>query len=269
MNRQLRLMGIFAHPDDESLGVGGTLVKYATEGVATYLVTATRGQRGWFGKPDENPGLEQLGEIRETELREAAEVLGIREVSFLNYIDGDLDKADAADVIADIVWEIRRVRPHVVVTFGPDGAYGHPDHIAICQFVTAALVRAADVEYDRAGHAAPHAVSKLYYMVVSQDQIDFYQSVFGELVMEIDGERRGAVPWEEWAITTRLETGDHWQQVWDAVSHHRTQLPMYETLARFSEDQHRRLWGLQQYYRAFSTVNGGRAPEDDLFAGLR
>src|SRR5215217_698389 len=62
---QLKLMCVLAHPDDESLGMGGTLAKYASEGVETYLVTATRGERGWFGDEKDNPGLEALGRMRE------------------------------------------------------------------------------------------------------------------------------------------------------------------------------------------------------------
>jgi LmbE family N-acetylglucosaminyl deacetylase len=65
----LKLMAILAHPDDESLGLGSTLARYAAEGVETHLVTATRGQRGWLGEPSANPGLKALGEIRERELR--------------------------------------------------------------------------------------------------------------------------------------------------------------------------------------------------------
>jgi LmbE family N-acetylglucosaminyl deacetylase len=88
----LKLMCVLAHPDDESLGNGGTLAKYAAEGVETYLVTATRGERGWTGSERDDPGLEALGKIREVELFAAASVLGIRRVDFLDYIDGDLDK---------------------------------------------------------------------------------------------------------------------------------------------------------------------------------
>ena len=77
----------------------------------------------------------------------AAEALGIREVHFLDYIDGDLDQAPHDEVVAKIVSHIRRVKPDVVITFAPDGAYGHPDHIAICQFTTAAVVCAADPNY--------------------------------------------------------------------------------------------------------------------------
>jgi len=100
MADKLRLMAILAHPDDECLGNGGMLARYASEGIETHLVTATRGERGWFGKESDNPGLGALGKIREAELFAAAEVLGIQSVSFLDYIDGELDAAHPAEAIA-------------------------------------------------------------------------------------------------------------------------------------------------------------------------
>ena len=163
MSSALRLMAILAHPDDESLGVGGTLAKYAAEGVETFLVTATRGQKGRFRghrDPPEHPGAERLGEIRERELRAAAAVLGVGDVAVLDYQDQALDRADTREAVEAIAAHIRRVRPHVVVTFGPDGAYGHPDHIAISQFTTAAIVAAAASAGRAApgGQAVPHRV---------------------------------------------------------------------------------------------------------------
>ena len=68
MTEQLKLMVVLAHPDDESLGMGGILARYAAEGVETYLITATRGERGWFGDPAEYPGPTALGQRREQEL---------------------------------------------------------------------------------------------------------------------------------------------------------------------------------------------------------
>lgn len=110
-------MAVLAHPDDESLGFGGTLAKYAAEGVETFVVTATRGERGRFGAATESPGLEVVGRAREAELREAAALLGVREVNLLGYIDGDLDQAPAGEATARIAALIRRHRPHVVMTF--------------------------------------------------------------------------------------------------------------------------------------------------------
>jgi LmbE family N-acetylglucosaminyl deacetylase len=269
MAEELKLMAILAHPDDESLGNGGIFAKYAAEGVKTYLVTATRGERGWFGDEETNPGLESLGKIREKELLNAAEVLGIRYVDFLDYIDGDLDQALPAEAIAKIVGHLRRVRPDVVVTFGQYGSYGHPDHIAISQFTTAAIVEAANTNslYNR--DLAPHSVSKLYYMAETEDQFVVYQSAFGELVMHIDGAKRGMVTWPAWSVTSRIDTWKHWRTVAHAISCHKSQLPAFHALEQLSEEQRKLLWGTQTYYRAFSLVNGGRKIEEDLFEGLR
>ncbi len=266
---QLKLMCILAHPDDESLGTGGALARYAAEGIETHVVTATRGERGWFGDPSEYPGPARLGEMREEELLAAAQVLGIREVSFLGYADGDLDQADPIQAVAKIAGHLRRVRPHVVITFGPDGAYGHPDHIAISQLATAAVVCAADPNYPHANGLAPHGVLKLYYMVLTTAELKVHQSVFGDQVMDIDGVARRGVGWQEWAITTRIESEAYWPTVWQAVACHRTQLPGYSALERLPEEYHRALWGKRSYYRAYSIVNGGRKIESDLFEGLR
>jgi LmbE family N-acetylglucosaminyl deacetylase len=268
MAETFRLMCVMAHPDDETFGTGGTLAKYGAEGVETYLVTATRGERGWFGDEKDYPGPEALGQIREGELRAAAQVLGLREVSFLDYVDGDLDQADPAEAIARIVGHLRRVRPHVVITFDPLGNYGHPDHIAISQLTAAALVCAADAGYVADG-LPPHRASKFYYMVDRKEIVAEYESLVGEIVMAIDGVERRPVPWEDWAITTWLDATAHWRSVWQAAACHRTQLPNFDTLANLPEERHRRLWGTQTYYRAFSLVNGGRQIERDLFAGLR
>jgi LmbE family N-acetylglucosaminyl deacetylase len=268
MAHTLKLMAIFAHPDDESLGTGGTLVRYAAEGIETYVVTATRGEHGWWGTEADYPGPQALGRTREAELQAAAQVLGIREVTFLDYEDGELDQADAAEVIAQLVMHIRCVRPDVVVTFDPDGVYGHPDHIAISQLATSAVVAAADASYADHGQP-PHRVNKLYYRVFTAEDLAAYQQAFGDLVMHIDGVERRATGWPSWAITTRIDTGDYWPQVWEAVACHRSQLPGYQKLKNLPPEHHHNLWGKQTFYRAYSLVNGGRAVENDLFAGLR
>jgi LmbE family N-acetylglucosaminyl deacetylase len=269
MAKELKLMCVLAHPDDESLGNGGIFAKYAAEGIETHLVTATRGERGWFGEESEHPGLEVLGKVRETELFEAATVLGIRSVNFLDYMDGDLDAAYPADVIARVVGHLRRVRPQVVATFGQYGAYGHPDHIAISQFTTAAIVEAANPYSLYGRDLAPHSVSKLYYMAETRDKMTVYQSVFGDLVMDIDGMKRGMVTWPDWSVTTRIDTWDYWQTILSAIRCHKTQLPAYHKLEHLTEEQRKALWGSMGYYRVFSLVNGGRQVETDIFEGLR
>jgi LmbE family N-acetylglucosaminyl deacetylase len=268
---RLRLCGIFAHPDDETLGAGGILARYAAEGVETYVVTATRGQRGRYRDGRDHPGPDALGRIREAELRAAGEVLGVKEISVLDYWDRDLDKADPQEVIGQIVDHLRRIRPHVVVTFDPYGAYGHPDHIAICQFTTAAVVAAADSGYRTPGTSGhpPHSVSKLYFMGWPSAKWEAYQSAFKKLVSHVDGVERQAAPWPEWALTTVVDTETHWTTVWRAVQCHESQMAIYGPLAELSEEHHKGLWGAQEFYRAMSLVNGGRVRETDLFEGLR
>src|SRR3954470_5768425 len=134
MNKRFKLLAVLAHPDDESLGFGGTLARYAAEGAETYLVTATRGEAGRFGSLGKSGDPVEVGRVREAELRAAAKVLGIGDVSILGYPDGAVDQVAPAMAIREIVSHIRRIRPDVVVTFGPEGAYGHPDHIAVSQF---------------------------------------------------------------------------------------------------------------------------------------
>jgi LmbE family N-acetylglucosaminyl deacetylase len=196
-------------------------------------------------------------------------VLGLQEVAFLDYIDGELDQADPAEATAKIVAHLRRVRPQVVITFDPSGAYGHPDHIAICQLTLAAIVAAADPAYERAREWQPYRALKLYYMVGTEAGTIAYQAAFGDLVMEVDGVERKAISWEDWAITTTIDAKAYWPQVWQAVSCHRSQLPFYKALRQLPEEQQANLWGIQSFYRAFSLVNGGRKVENDLFEGIR
>lgn len=268
-SEELRLLLVLAHPDDESLGNGGLIARYASEGVKVHLVTATRGEQGWFGPPEDYPGPEELGRIREAELREAASVLGIEDVSFLDYRDGELGDAPADEVVAGIVRHIRRIRPQVVITFDQNGLYGHPDHIAITRLTTAAVAAAGDPGFQDADGQSPHHVSKLYYMAWLREEIEIYESAFGELVMEIDGQRRASIPWADWAITTRIDTRAHWRRAWEAIQRHRTQLPGYEKLLKLPEEQHERLWGSNVYYRVFSRVNVRPGIETDMFEGLR
>lgn len=265
-----RLMAILAHPDDESLGFGGTLAKYAAAGSEVSLLCATRGDAGRYrghapGAAD-HPGRHALARIREGELRDAAAVLGLHDVALLEYGDQLLDRAEPGRVSAEIAAHLRRVRPDVVVTFGPDGAYGHPDHVAISQFTTAAIVAAASPATPIDG--APHQVSKLYYMAWPASTWAAVEAALRRLAPVVDGTERRAVAWPDWAITTVLDTRDVWPTVWRAVSCHESQVSAYETLRHLSPAHHEALWGRQSYYRAFSAVNGGRAPETDLFAGL-
>jgi LmbE family N-acetylglucosaminyl deacetylase len=263
-----RLVAVLAHPDDESLGVGGALATYAARGVETYVVTATRGERGRFFTNENRPDDAEVGRVREAELRAAARELGVRDVTLLDYLDRELDRADPIEAVGRIVAQLRRVRPQVVVTFDPFGAYGHPDHVAICQLTTTAVTVAADATYD-AGAGAPHAVSKLYYFVNDEPKWAAYQAAFKTLVSRVDGVERRATPWPDWSISATLDTRPYADRVWRAVRRHETQMAIYQSLEGLTPEQHAALWGRLTFYRAASLVNGGRERETDLFAGVR
>ena len=269
MTEELRLLVIFPHPDDETLGLGGTLAKYSAEGVAAYLVCATRGERGWYESEGPDPGLQAVGRLREAELRCAAEQLGLYEVCFLDYIDGDVDKADPIEIIGRISEQIRRIRPQVIVTFGPDGAYGHPDHIALSQFTSGAIMCAADTSFVDPGKQPVHRASKFYYMVDSQELVQFAVDAFGGISMDVDGVTRGHVGWPTWEITTRLDARAYIQTVFKAVHCHKSQLPGYGPLREASAEEMSTWLGHGDFHRVFSLVNGGRDVETDLFEGLR
>lgn len=272
MTAPLRLFASLAHPDDESLGVGGTLVHYAEQSIETFLLTATFGDRGRYKGIREGegyPGPAGMARIREGELRAAAAVLGVHEVIGLGYPDGGLDRVAPREVIAKIAAALRRVRPQVVITFGPDGAYGHPDHIAISQLTTAAIVAAASPAVDPAIPGEPHAVSKLYYMAWAESSMAAYTESSQLPSVTIDEVLRRPVGWPDWEITTRVDALAYFDRVWKAVECHDSQSASWAGLAKLSKEERQVVWGVQTYYRVFSLVNGGRVPETDLFAGLR
>jgi LmbE family N-acetylglucosaminyl deacetylase len=267
MTEALRLMAILAHPDDESLGIGGSLAHYSSQGIDTFVLTATRGEEGRFFDNQARPSNAEVGRVREQELRAAARELGVREVTLLDYRDKQLEAADPREATGRIVAALRRIRPHVVLTFGQDGAYGHPDHIAISQLTNGAVVAAADASY--MPELPAYRVSKLYYFAWPQRLWDLYEFVFKKLVSTVDGVERQVNPWPEWMLTTCINARAHWQTVWRAVQCHKTQMAVYDKLNQMTPEQHEVLWGEQYYYRVFSLVNGGRERETDLFAGLR
>lgn len=266
----LKLLAVFAHPDDESMGMGGTLAKYAAEGVEMHLISASRGERGWAGSEEQNPGLSILGQIRTEELKNAVKELGIKGLHFLDYIDGDVDQAHYAEAVSKIVTHIRRIKPQVVVTFPPDGNYGHPDHIAIGQFTSAAIVCAVDANYEDAENLAAHRVSKFYYMVDAENFINLIAPFMEDMTFPVDGQTRGEFPWKDWMVTTRIDMAEHCNAAWRAIQCHKSQLPTLGALAEMPEDAASSILAMQgTFYRAFSLVNGGRKVEADLFEGLR
>jgi LmbE family N-acetylglucosaminyl deacetylase len=146
-----RLLAVFAHPDDEAFCCGGVLAALTDQGVDAILVCATRGESGEILVP-ELATRETLGEVREGELRSAMEHVGVTDVRFLDYLDSGMigapeNEAERAfmlapesEVVAKLLPIIAELQPEVVITFGPNGIYGHPDHVAIYVATTAAVL---------------------------------------------------------------------------------------------------------------------------------
>ncbi len=160
--KDYRLLAVFAHPDDEG-AIAGTLARYARSGAHVTLVCATKGEAGEISDPSlATP--ENLGSVREAELRCACQVIGIAELHLLGYCDSGMDgtlenekvtafiQADPEEVRFKLVKLIRATKPHVVITFEPNGWYGHPDHIAAGRYASEAFHLAGDpVTFPEAG----------------------------------------------------------------------------------------------------------------------
>lgn len=163
-----RILGIFAHPDDETFLAGGTLAKYAARGWEVFLLCATHGETGRRGEYD-HLTREQFARLRQQELEAAAHDLGIRRPLFLDCADQQLARDCWASAMQEIIRAIRRIRPEVVITFGPDGISGHPDHVAISQIVTTAFWTAdqTSVLPAESSEFPPFPPSRLYYVLRS------------------------------------------------------------------------------------------------------
>jgi mycothiol S-conjugate amidase len=169
-----RMLIAFAHPDDESFGMGGVIAFYVKYGVDVYLICSTNGDVGAVDAAHLE-GFQSIADLRLHELNCAAETLGIKEVITFGYRDSGmmntpennhpdcLWQADEGVVAGRIVHEIRRIRPQIVVTFDPFGGYGHPDHMAMHRATTRAFHAAGDpAQYPEDG-LEPYRPAKLYY----------------------------------------------------------------------------------------------------------
>ncbi len=197
MTHRPTLMTVHAHPDDETIGTGGSMAKSVADGKRVVLITCTRGEMGEIVMPDMDTtdNHRRLGEIRAGELEQALAVLGVTEWENLGYHDsdmmgrpGNLDPrslwlADLDEAARRLVWMIRRYEPDVVTTYNDFGGYGHPDHIRVHDVTVRAFARAGDpVCYPEqlaperggtgqtmdAGGLAPWAPSKLYEQAIPE-----------------------------------------------------------------------------------------------------
>ena len=284
----LTLMAVFAHPDDESFGTGGTLARYGADpDVRVVLVCATLGEAGQISDPSlATP--ERLGAVRENELRCACQALGVDALHLLGYRDSGmagtpenldpraLANADLDQVVGQIVDKIRRERPDVVVTFDQTGGYGHPDHVAVHYHTRAAFSAAADpARYPEqiAAGLSPHQAQKLYYTAIPRRffvaAAEKMQAVGIEVPERYLHRLEGAFGLPDAACTTDVRVADYWDAKQMAVACHATQLHADSIFSMLPIEVMRELQRWECFQLARSYVGEDSAEGHDLFEGLR
>lgn len=263
----IRIATAFAHPDDETFSVGGSMVRAAEEGALLTAICATRGEVGEIADPSlATP--ETLGSVRESELRRACHVLGCDDVRFLDYRDsgmqGTKENADPRafanipdEAVADrLVALFREIRPDVVVTFEPGGAYGHPDHIKISRCATLAFDRAA------IGNWAPR---RLFYAGPSRSGFKAMQKLIAATGAPVNAAFLKAdlgIPDED--ITTIVDVTAYFDRKQAAFAEHRTQQnPLMRTMP---EETRRQMLTRENFTLARGALSEGA--RRDLIADL-
>lgn len=286
-NSRYRLLAIFAHPDDESFGPGGTLARYAAEGVDVHILIMTDGAVGSVDPGAAEDG-ENLAEVRGRELREAVAALGatLHQCHFRDSgmagteANGHPDcllQADREEVTGRVVRSMRELRPQVIVTHDPTGGYFHPDHIRVNEIVTHAFQLAGDpaayAEQVDEG-LAPHKPQKLYYTALSRTFIKWAirllrlmgkdPTKFGRNG-DIDLTQLGT---PDEMIHARVDTGDYLETQRRASAAHRSQGggPGFQ---RYLPDfVVRRLFGRDSFIRAYPAPAPKAPVGKDLFTGV-
>jgi LmbE family N-acetylglucosaminyl deacetylase len=165
----LRFLGITAHPDDEVGAFGGSLLLYHMRGVETYVICLTPGQAATHRGQARSD--EELAEIRRSEFAASCKILHVTRGHVLNYPDGKLNRSDFYEVVGDLARRVREIKPHLIMTMGPEGAItGHADHAMASIFATMAYHWAARADCypeQLKDGLTTHRTQKLHYSTAS------------------------------------------------------------------------------------------------------
>ncbi len=272
----LTLMAVHAHPDDEASSTGGVLAKYADEGVRTVVVTCTNGEFGDSPggvKPGQDGHDEQaVAEIRLAELRESCKHLAVTDLELLGYHDSGMpdweykNRPDAfcnvpeSEVAGRIGALIERYRPQVVISYDPEGAYQHPDHVHAARCASAA--------------AEVTGIPAKFYQTAMRrsDWRELWdalreQGVEVPDVREIDPNMLRQMEERERQITTNIDISPVLDRKRAALLAHASQI-RDSWFNKIPPELAARVFGRESFVRASDTT-GAPVPEDDLFAGLR
>jgi N-acetyl-1-D-myo-inositol-2-amino-2-deoxy-alpha-D-glucopyranoside deacetylase len=253
------VLGIFAHPDDESLACGGTLARLADAGASVVVICASRGEAGSISDPALVPD-GNLGLVRVRELADAAEVLGVSEVIVLDHPDGDLRWEHVPELHAELIALIQRFRPDAIITFAEDGLYWHLDHIGIHERTYTAVLSL--------GAAAP----PLYYVTMQAGAM--------REVVEAAHAKGGAPPDSSfWGIAPDafgdganppsfvVDVRDWATRKLAALRCHRTQMGPNNPMAWIDAEEARRWLGTEQFRRSPLEATG--EPLLELFGEIQ
>lgn len=276
-----RILGLFAHPDDEILGPGGSMAQYAAQGAQVETVCTTRGEAGEIADPILATA-ENLGQVREQEMLCAATALGIQKVHFLGYRDSGMEgtaenqdpaayiNAPAEVVVEQLVQIIRHLRPHILITFEPFGGYGHPDHIAIHKHTHLAYAAAADPTY-KPELGAAWQTPRLFYDVI---MVSFFERMMArmeahgmdveEMAARFAGRRDKG--WPEGKVTCTMDVRATVDAKFTAYGCHRTQFGNESLFRRLPEEEMKELQSQEFFYLAEPEQPGLQLA--DLFEGL-
>jgi N-acetyl-1-D-myo-inositol-2-amino-2-deoxy-alpha-D-glucopyranoside deacetylase len=284
-----RLLLVHAHPDDETIGTGATMARYAAEGAQVTLVTCTLGEEGEILVPGlshlASDKEDRLGEHRITELDEACAALGVTDHRFLGgpgrWRDSGMmgvPQNDRPDVVwqadleeagAALVEVVREVRPQVMVTYDENGGYGHPDHIQAHRVAVAAFERAADPAF---GSGEAWAPSKLYYTAfpksVLQEGIDRLKESGHENFFGVDSADDLPFGTPDDVVTTAVDGTAYLERKLQAMRAHATQFEVDGPFFALSNNLGQEAWGVEYFVLARGERRDGDARETDLFDGV-
>ena len=276
----LSVLAVFAHPDDEGFGCGGTLAMLAARGAKITLVCATNGDAGEISDP-ELATRETLAQVRRHELRQAMDITGVHDIRFLGYRDSgmadtednnhpdSLFQAEADHVTDQLVAIIREVRPQLVITFDPTGGYGHPDHTAVNNHTSRAFSLAGDSGFPGPLSQAAQIWSPtlLYYVCFPRSNFRrMWQQMLDAGItppfasMEVD-----SIGTPDEATTTILDVSAFVDTKIASLNCHRTQLDPNGPFSKIPEDMMREMMSTEYYSLVFPA---GARGEEDLLAKL-
>jgi LmbE family N-acetylglucosaminyl deacetylase len=262
------LLLVHAHPDDECISTGGVALRAHQDGRRVVLVTATRGEEGEIHNMDEAASRPRLAEIRTEELRRSAELLGVDRVEILGYRDSGMagepsnedprsfHRASLAETAERLAVVLREERPDVVVTYTPDGTYGHPDHIK-AHHTTVAALDLLEREGWQPAKFYLHAVPRSFMLAMAEQA--------REMGMEIPAAANRIVGIPDEEITTVVDVRDVIDRKRAAFAEHVSQNDPNSPFQTMAAQIFEAAFGTERFVLARGAL-GEERPEKSLFA---